>query len=148
MNSVFGPPTNVAVAPDQSIALVANGMDWQQDAGVWKPVPDNKLQVIDLKGSPPRLVHTVVVGRQPSGLAIHKSGTWGLVANRADNSISVLRISGAKVEVTDTVQMDEQVAHVGIVPGGRRAVAVKFPGHKLALLDVTTGGKVSYANQD
>src|SRR3954454_4263917 len=36
MNSVFGPPTNLAITPDGSLALVANSMDWVQDAGAWK----------------------------------------------------------------------------------------------------------------
>jgi len=28
MNSVFGPPTNLAITPDESLALVANAMNW------------------------------------------------------------------------------------------------------------------------
>ena len=30
-NSIFGPPVNLAITPDQSLALVANSMDWQKD---------------------------------------------------------------------------------------------------------------------
>src|SRR6185436_5855005 len=40
MNSIFGPPTNLAITPDESLALVANSMDWQQDGAGWKPAPD------------------------------------------------------------------------------------------------------------
>jgi DNA-binding beta-propeller fold protein YncE len=58
-----------------------------------------------------------------------------------------LRISGRKVQVIDTVQIGEQVAHVAFVPDGRRALAAKFPGHKAAVLEVN-GEKVSYAKQD
>src|SRR5689334_18335228 len=29
MNSIFGPPTNLALTPDEKLALVANSMDWQ-----------------------------------------------------------------------------------------------------------------------
>ena len=54
-------------------------------------MPDNKLYVIDLETSPPKLIDTVEVGKQPSGLAINRAGNLALVANRADNSISVLR---------------------------------------------------------
>ena len=28
MNSVFGPPTNLAITPDESLALVTNAMNW------------------------------------------------------------------------------------------------------------------------
>jgi DNA-binding beta-propeller fold protein YncE len=147
MNSIFGPPTNLAITPDQGLAIVANSMDWQQDGASWKAVPDNKLYVIDLTASPPALIETLTVGRQPSGLSINRAGNLALIANRADNSITVLRIAGKKVSVVDTVAMGEQVAHVVFAPDGRRALAAKFPGHKIALLEVN-GEKVTYAKQD
>lgn len=146
-NSIFGPPTNLAITPDARLALVANSMAWNADGASWKPAPDNKLYVIDLASTPPRLVDTVAVGKQPSGLSINRAGTLALVANRADNSISVLRISAAKVTLIDTVPMGEQVAHVVFTPDGRRALAAKFPGHKIAMLQVD-GEKVTYAKQD
>jgi DNA-binding beta-propeller fold protein YncE len=147
MNSLFGPPVNLAITPDQDLALVANSMDWQKDGAGWKPVPDNKLYVIDLTANPPALIDTVAVGRQPSGMSINRAGTLALIANRADNSISVLRIGGKKVTLVDTVAMGEHVAHVVFTPDGKRALAGKFPGHKLALLEVN-GEKVSDTKQD
>jgi len=59
----------------------------------------------------------------------------------------VLRITGKKVELIDTVVIGEQVAHVRFTPDGTRALAVKFPGHKVAMLDVV-GEKVSYNKFD
>ena len=147
MSSIFGPPTNLAITPDESLALVANSMDWQKDGQAWKAVPDNKLYVIDLKANPPALIDTIAVGKQPSGMSINRAGNLALIANRADNSISVLRISGKKVEVIDTVPIGEQVAHVAFTPDGKRALAAKFPNHKVALLDVN-GEKVTYNKQD
>src|SRR5436853_6238576 len=67
MNSVFGPPTNLAVTPDGTLGLVANSLDWVQDGANWKFVPDNKLHVIDLTVNPPTLIDTVTVGKQPAG---------------------------------------------------------------------------------
>ena len=66
-------------------------MDWVADGAGWKPVPDNKLYVIDLTTNPPELIDTVTVGKQPSGMSINRAGDLALIANRADNSISVLR---------------------------------------------------------
>ena len=43
--------------------------------------------------------------------------------------------------------MGEQVAHVAFTPDGKRALAAKFPGNKVALLDVN-GDKVTYNKQD
>lgn len=147
MNSIFGPPTNLAITPDERLAIVANSMTWVQEAGAWKPVPDNKLYVIDLRASPPTHIATVEVGKQPSGLAISPRGDLALVANRADNSISVLSIRGDEVKLIDTVMIGEQVAAVAFTPDARRAVTVKFPNHKVAVLEVD-GQKVTYSKYD
>ena len=142
MNSIMGPPTNLAMTPDQKLAIVANSVDWEKDGEKWKAVPDNKLYVIDLTTTPPALISTVTVGKQPSGLSINKAGTLALVANRAENSISVLSIAGKDVKVVDTVPMGEVVAHVAFTPDGKRALVAKFPGHKIGVLDVD-GQKVT-----
>jgi DNA-binding beta-propeller fold protein YncE len=147
MNSIFGPPVNLAITPDERLALVANPVNPVEESGAVKQVPDNRLWVIDLEADPPKLIDTVTVGKQPSGLSINRAGTLALVANRGDNSISVLRINGKKVELIDTVAIGEQVAHVVFTPDGKRALAVKFPGHKVAVLDVV-GEKVTYGKYD
>lgn len=147
MNSVFGPPTNLAISPDGTLGLVANSMDWAQDGQNWKAVPDTKLHVIDLAGSPPASLGTVTVGKQPSGLSINRAGDLALVANRADNSITVLSIRGKEVKVVDTVAMGDQVSAVVFTPDGGRAFAAKFPAHKVAMLKVEAG-KVTYEKQD
>lgn len=146
-NSIFGPPVNLAITPDESLALVASSMDAEKDGAGWKMVPDNKLYVIDLTTNPPALIDTVTVGKQPSGMSINRAGNLALVTNRADNAIAVLRIEGKKVTLVDTVVIGEQVTHVVFTPDGKRAIAAKFPGHKLALLEVN-GEKVTYAKQD
>jgi DNA-binding beta-propeller fold protein YncE len=143
MNSVFGPPTNLAIAPDERLALVANAMRWIPDGDGWKPEPDNRIHVIDLTVDPPQVVETLEVGRQPSGMAISRQGDLALVAHRADNSVGVLEIKDRTVRLVQTVDMGEQVAAVAIAPDGRRALVAKFPGHKIAVLDIADG-RVSY----
>src|SRR5262245_42226282 len=70
-----------------------------------------------------------------------------LVTNRADNSISVLSISGKDVKVTDTVAIGDSVAHVAISPDGTKALAVKPVVNKVAFLRIN-GGKVVYEKYD
>lgn len=146
-NTIVGPPTNLAITPDESLALVGNSMNVVQEGGVFKQVPDNRLWVIDLNANPPALIDTVLVGKQPSGMSINRAGTLALIANRADGSISVMRIAGKKVTLIDTVVIGEQVAHVQFTPDGKRALAAKFPGHKVAMLNVD-GEKVTYNKLD
>src|SRR5215467_12889541 len=53
--SVVGPPSSVAIARDESFALVT-GASKIDPADPKKTVPDDKLTVIDLKASPPKVV--------------------------------------------------------------------------------------------
>jgi DNA-binding beta-propeller fold protein YncE len=147
MNSIFGPPTNLAITPDEKLAIATNPMSWVQEGDAWKPAPDNKLYVIDLEADTPELIDTVEVGQQPSGLAINQAGDLALIANRAGNSISVVSIDGKEVTHIGEVDMGGQVAAVAITPDGKRALAAKFPEHKVALLAID-GQTVTYEGQD
>ncbi len=146
-NTIAGPPTNLAITPDETLALVANSLNVIEENGVRKQVPDNRLFVLDLTTTPPKLIDTLAIGRQPSGLSINRAGNLALVANRADNSVSVLRIAGKQVTLIDTVPMGDSVAHVRFTPDGKRALAAKFTTHRIALLEVN-GEKVSYNKVD
>ena len=146
-NSVVGPPVNVAIDPTGAVALVADSVDVAKDGDAMKQTPDNKIYVIDMKASPPKLSATVTAGKQPSGLSFSPDGKMALVANRGDNSVSVLSVDGTDVKVTDTVSLPDSVAHVQFTPDGKRALAVRFPAHKVSILDIA-GGKVTYNKVD
>ena len=146
-NSIVGPPTNLAISPDGSIALVADSMTVTDDNGTRKLAPTDKLFVIDLKANPPKLAQTVTVGKQPSGLSFSPKGDMALVANRADGTISVLKIDGTNVTQTGTVPISPGVSHVVFTPDGKRALALKSPDNKVAVLDID-GDKVSYNKLD
>jgi len=146
-NSVVGPPVNLDIDPTGSVAIVADSMDMAKTGDALKPVPDDKIYVIDLKAKPAKLIATLTGGKQPSGLSINPAGNLALVANRAGKSISVLSIKGTDVKIADTIDMGEEVSHVVFTPDGKRALATKFPGNKVALLDVA-GDKVTYSKHD
>lgn len=146
-NSIMGPPTNLAISPDETLAVMANSVNVIMKDGKPTLQPDDRLFVIDLTSNPPKLIDTVIVGKQPSGLSFNRAGNLILIANRNSNDISVLRVAGKKVTLIDTVAIGEQVAHVRFTPDGKRALAAKFPGHKVAFLDVN-GEKVTYNKLD
>jgi len=148
MNSVVGPPTNLAITPDERLALVASSISNQpQPDGGFKGVPDNKLFVIDLKSTPPKLITTLEVGKQPSGMAINKAGTLLLIANRADNSVSVLTIKGQEVKLTGSVPMPDPVAAVAFTPDGAHALVARYSANRIAMLNID-GDKVTDANMN
>jgi DNA-binding beta-propeller fold protein YncE len=150
MNSVVGPPTNLAITPSGDIALVANSLEPVIQGWGHRLEPDNKVFLIDLKANPPAVIGTVTIGKQPSGMAISPKGDLALVANRADGTISVLSIRGKEVLVLDTVTVGagtDQVSAIAITPDGKQALAVKSAANKVALLSID-GQKVTYGKRD
>jgi DNA-binding beta-propeller fold protein YncE len=143
MNSLLGPPTNLQITPDGKLGLVANSVVMNQDGTAWKIAPDNKLFVIDLTASPPKLIDTVTVGSQPSGLSIARRGDLMLIANRAGKSVSVVSIQGASVKAVAEVPMGEQAAAVVIAPDGKRAFVCLNLVNKVAVLNID-GQNVTY----
>src|SRR5271154_1585475 len=138
MNTITGPPVNLAITPDRHLALVANSLDWVKDGDGWKGVPDDKIYVIDLTASPPTHIGTVEAGKQASGMAINRAGTLALVANRADDTVTVLSIDGKTVKVVDTVSVASPApasgaqkappalpSAVAITPDGKHALVTK-----------------------
>jgi hypothetical protein len=146
-NSIVGPPVNLDIAPDGSIALVADSVTIVKEGDALKQQLNDKIWVIDLKANPPKLAGTVTGAKQPSGLSISPSGNLALVANRADKSISVLSIKGTDVKVIDTMPMGDEISQVVFTPDGKRALATKFAAHKVAVLEVN-GDKVTDAKTD
>jgi DNA-binding beta-propeller fold protein YncE len=146
-NSIVGPPVNLAISPNGAIALVADSMTVAEDNGARKMVPTDKLFVIDMKADPPKLVDTLTLGKQPSGLSFSPKGDLALVCNRIDGTISVLKIDGTKVTQSGTVTVSAGVSQVVFTPDGKHAVAVKSPDNKVAVLDVD-GDKVTYNKVD
>ena len=159
MNTITGPPVNLAITPDRHLALVANSLEWVKDGDGWKGVPDNKIYVIDLAASPPTQIGTVEAGKQASGMAINRAGTLALVANRAEDSVTVLAIDGKNVKPVGTVSVATQPTPavatpppafpvaVAITPDGKRALVVKSGANRVGMLDID-GQKVSYAQVD
>lgn len=135
-NSVFGPPTNLAVTPDQRLGLVADPMAWIEHGGDWKPLPGDGVFVIDLAAEPPAVRERIQVGRQPSGLAINPQGTLALVACRSDHTLSVLSIERGRVRLEGHVNMGAEVTAVSFSADGRRAFAVKTDAHRLGVLHI------------
>jgi len=90
-NSLFGPPVNLAVTPDQRLALVADSMAWpaRADGAGWQPTPGRDLYVVDLTATPPAIVQTLQVGWQPSGLSINRAGTLALVEQGGQVGVGV-----------------------------------------------------------
>ena len=142
-NSVYGPPTNLQITPDGRLGLVASSVLMRQEGEAWYAQADDRLHVIDLLADPPRLVETIRVGRQPSGLAIARTGDVAFVANREGRSVTILAITGTSVRVASTVDVGDEAAALAIAPDGRRAFVAKNKAAKVGVLALD-GAKATY----
>jgi DNA-binding beta-propeller fold protein YncE len=142
-SSVVGPPQNVAITPDESIALVSSNRKLDP-AEKGKLTADNRLSVIDLKANPPAVAATVETGLGPAGISINRAGTLALVANRDDGTVSILTISGKTVTPAGKLDFGNPKSgpsSVAFSPDGKMALVTRDGDHKISVLSVD-GNKV------
>jgi DNA-binding beta-propeller fold protein YncE len=143
------PPQSVAVAPDESIALVTSSARLDP-SDRRRTVFNDALSVIDLTARPPAVIATLRTGPRAAGVSINPSGTLALVANRGNGTVSVFRIAGKDVRAGDVVDLKAPDAEPSLpvfTPDGRRALVTLNNGHRVAVLSID-GGTVRYTMQD
>lgn len=144
-NSIHGPPTNIALTPDNRMALVANAVhSVDNGSGGFKDVPGDQIYVIDLTATPPKLASIVTAGKQPSGMAIDRGGNFALVADRADDAVSLLSVNGKTKSAALVANVplsipDADPTAVAITPDGKRALVTLTKANKVALLKIDSG---------
>jgi hypothetical protein len=147
--SVVGPPESVAIAPDQSFALVTGALKIDP-ADRTKTIPDDVVTVIDLGASPPRITATLHAGRQASGVSINRAGTMALVANRAEGTVSVFAIAGKTLTAAGKVDLgapESGPSHAAFSADGRMALVTRNNDHIISVLSIT-GTTVTNTKRD
>ncbi|HIG28516.1 MAG TPA: YncE family protein [Verrucomicrobiales bacterium] len=137
-NTVIGPPSNIAIAPDGKLALIANSLklDSSSPQGY---VPNNKIHILDLEKSPPEVIGNVEAEKQPSGISISKGGTFALTANRASGTVSLFSIDGKSVKPAGSIKVCEpsdSASDVAISPDGTFALVSIQEGGYLAVIHI------------
>lgn len=141
--SVIGPPQSVAIARDESYALVT-GAYKVDPADPKKAVPDNKLSVIDLKSKPPAVIQTLEADLGAAGVSINRAGTLALVANRSAGTVSVFTIAGNKLTPAGKIMLGDAKSgpcHVAFTPDGKTALVTRDGDSKISILSIN-GDKV------
>ena len=147
--SVVGPPSSVAIARDESFALVTAATKVDA-ADPKKVVPDDKLTVIDLKASPPKVLAQLQAGKGAAGVSINRAGTLALVANRAEGTVSVFSIAGNALTPVGKVEFGNDKSgpsHVAFTPDGKTALVTRDGDNKISVLSID-GSKVEYTKRD
>src|SRR5439155_11643912 len=147
--SVIATPSSVAVAPDESFALVTGAMKLDP-ADPAKAIPDDKLTVIDLKSSPPKILATLQAGAGAAGVSINRTATLALVANRSEGTVSVFTISGNTLTPAGKIALGDVKSgpsHAMFSRDGTMALVTRDGDHRIAVLSVD-GTKVEYTKRD
>jgi len=136
--SVIGPPASVAIARDESFALVT-GATKVDPSDPKKTVPDDKLTVIDLKASPPKISAQLQAGKGAAGVSINRAGTLALVANRSEGTVSVFSIAGNTLTPVGKINLGDDKSgpsHVAITPDGKTALVTRDGDNKISVLSI------------
>jgi DNA-binding beta-propeller fold protein YncE len=147
--SIVGPPQSVAIAPDESFALVTANQK-MDPADPSKTVPDNRMSVVDLKSSPPKVLATVETGLGPAGVSISAKGNLALVANREEGTVSVFAISDRTLSPLGKIELGNPKAGpsgVAISPDGKMALVTRDGDNRIAVLAIEQD-KVEYIKKD
>ena len=147
--SVAGPPLSVAVTPDEGLAIVTSSQK-VDPADATKQIPDNRVTVIDLKATPPKVIANLEAGKGAAGVSINRPGTLALVSNMVDGTVSIFTIQGKTVTPAGTVEVGGVKAGGGMVaiaPDGKTALVSRRDDHKVSVLAID-GSKVEYTKRD
>ena len=142
-SSVVGVPQSVAVAKDESFALVTAAMK-VDPADPKKTAPDDKLSVIDLKANPPAVIATLQAGPGATGVSINPAGTLAITANRSEGTLSVFTISGKTLTPAGKIDLGNKASgpsHVAFLPDGKSAIVTRDGDHRVSILSID-GNKV------
>ena len=135
--SVVGPPMAVAVAKDESFAIVtsATKADPAGPAGI---SPNNQVSVIDLTATPPQVVQSLQAEAGATTVRIAPDGTLALIANRFAGTVSVFKIDGRRLTPAGTLTVGPKSMPSGIAftADGKAALVTRNGDHMVQVLDI------------
>lgn len=143
-HSVVGPPGAVWVAPDESWAIVTSATK-ADPAGPDGISPDNRVSVIDLKSSPPKIVQSIAAGFGATQVRVSPDGTLALIANRAEGTVSVFTVKDKRLTdagKVDTGNKASLPSAVAFLKDGKTALLTRTGDNQTSVLHID-GTKVT-----
>jgi DNA-binding beta-propeller fold protein YncE len=142
--SVVGPPMAVAIAKDESYAIVTSATK-TDPADPSKVAPDDRVSVIDLKAAPPKIIQSLTAGAGATVVRISPDGTLALVANRTEGTVSIFTIKDRHLEAAGKVDLGNAKAGpsgIAITPDGKSALVSRDGDSMVSVLHLD-GAKVT-----
>ena len=99
--SVVGPPMALWVSQDQSWAISTSATK-ADPAGKFGISPDDRVSVIDLTGTPPKIVQSLTAGPGATMVRVSPDGSIALIANRAAGTVSIFTVKDKRLTPAGT----------------------------------------------
>ncbi len=136
--SVVGSPTSIWISPDESWVIVtaATKIDPQNPD---KIIPDDRVSVIDLKSSPPKVVQQVEAGKGANEVSVSPDGRLALVTNRAEGTLSVFSIKDKRLEAAGKLDLGNPKSlpsSVKFLPDGKTALVARYGDNVVGVLTI------------
>ena len=136
--SVVGAPTSIWISPDESFVIVtaATKIEPQSPDRI---VPDDRVSVIDLKASPPRIVQQITAGEGANEISVSPDGTLALVANRTEGTVSVFSVKDKQLEAAAKLDLGNPKAlpsSVAFLPDGKNALLTRYGDNLVNVLHI------------
>jgi DNA-binding beta-propeller fold protein YncE len=115
-----------------------------------KMAADDKLTIIDLKSSPPKILATLQAGLGAAGVSINRAATLALVANRNEGTVSVFTIAGNTLTPSGKIALGDAKSgpsHAIFSRDGTTALVTRDGDSKISVLTVD-GSKIEYTKND
>jgi DNA-binding beta-propeller fold protein YncE len=136
--SVVGAPTSIWISPDESFVIVtaATKIEPQNPDRI---VSDDRVSVIDLKTSPPRVVQQITAGEGANEVSVSPDGTLALVANRTEGTLSIFTVKDKRLEPASTLELGNPKSlpsSVAFLPDGKTALLTRYGDNLVNVLHI------------
>ena len=134
---MVGPPTAVAVAADESFAIVTGAT--KVTAGAPGGIgPNDQVSVIDLTAKPPRVVQSLTAGAGATTVRLSPDGTMAIVVNRTAGTLSVFTVKDRRLTAAGTVMVEGKSLPSGLafLPDGKAALLSRYGDNQVNVLRI------------
>jgi DNA-binding beta-propeller fold protein YncE len=136
--SVVGAPTSIWISPDESFVIVtaATKIEPQNPDRI---VPDDRVSVIDLETSSPRVVQQITAGEGANEVSVSPDGTLALVANRTEGTLSAFSVKDKRLEAVGKLDLGNPKAlpsSVAFLPDGKTALLTRYGDNRVDVLHI------------
>jgi len=142
--SVVGPPMAVWIAPDESWAIATSSTK-ADPAGKFGISPDNRVTVIDLTSTPPKITQHLTAGEGPAQPAVSADGKIALIPNRSEGTLSVFTIQNRQLQEAGKVDLGNKASlpsSLVFLKDGHTALLTRGGDNQVSVLHVD-GAKVT-----